>query len=302
MLLDLPGDGLGEPGRLRVLESAPCDPERLYARILSGRYDKPFIVEDGRTRRLYFSLRFVQSSMRIADPVALDFAYTRKMMAFLLFTPDPEHVLMVGLGGGSLAKFCHRHLPGTRLTAVEVSADVIALCAEFSVPQDERLVIVRADAADYLPGADADADVLLLDGFDADGVCPAFLSCDFYAATRSRLRTGGLLVANYCGPPDAWHPHFRLLDAVFEGRVHLARVSDNDNVIAFAFADVGFPLDWVCLEKRAAALTTLVPLDFRRLLERLRDGADLRRQLRRKTGRVFEVGIGSGVAPVSHRR
>ncbi len=287
-LLELPGDGLGERGRLRVLETGQCDPERLYERILSGRYGKPFIVEDGRTRRLYFSLRFVQSSMRIADPCALDFAYTRKMMAFLLFAPDPEHVLMVGLGGGSLAKFCHRYLPRTRLTAVEVSSDVIALCAEFGVPRDERLVIVRADATDYLPGADADADVLLLDGFDADGICPAFLSRDFYAAARSRLRSGGLLVANFCGPPDAWHPHFMLLDAVFEGRVHLARVSDNDNYVAFAFVDVGFPLDWACLEARAAALTGLCPLDFGILLERLRDGADLRRQLRRKTGRVFD--------------
>lgn len=286
-LLELPGQGLGEHGRLRVLESEACDPERLYERILSGRYGKPFIVEDGRTRRLYFSLRFVQSSMRIADPFALDFAYTRKMMAFLLFAPEPEHLLMVGLGGGSLAKFCHRHLPRTRLTVVEVNADVIALSAEFSVPEDERLAIVEADAAAYLPTAEGDTDVLLLDGFDADGISPAFLSRDFYAATRGRLRSGGLLVANFCGSPDGWHPHFMLLDAVFEGRVHLGRVSNDDNYIAFAFADAGFPLDWALLNDRAITLNRLFPIDFRILVERLRDGADLRRKFRRRAQRAF---------------
>ena len=84
------------------------NPGRLYERMMTGRYDKPFIVDDGCTRQLYFSGCFVQSSMRLDDPFDLDFAYTRKMMAFLLFVPDPGHVLMVGLGGGSLAKFCHR--------------------------------------------------------------------------------------------------------------------------------------------------------------------------------------------------
>ena len=285
-LLDLPGEALGEHGRLRVLESATCDPERLYERILSGRYGKPFIVEDGRTRRLFFSLRFVQSSMRIADPFALDFAYTRKMMAFLLFVPEPEHVVMVGLGGGSMAKFCHRHLPRTRLTVIEVNADVIALSVEFGVPRDERLIIVRADAADYLPADERDTDVLLLDGFDADGISPAFLSRDFYAAARCRLKPGGVLVANFCGSPDGWHPHFMLLDEVFEGRVHLGRVTNDDNYIAFAFADAGFPIDWACLDERAITLNHLFPLDFRILVERLRDGADLRRKLRRRPQRT----------------
>ena len=286
VLLELPGGALGEYGRLRVLESRTCDPERLYERILSGRYGKPFIVEDGRTRRLYFSLRYVQSSMRIADPYALDFAYTRKMMAFLLFVPEPEHVVMVGLGGGSMAKFCHRHLPHTRLTVVEVNADVIALSAEFGVPCDERLVIVRADAADYLPADEHDTDVLLLDGFDADGISPAFLSRDFYAAARCRLRPGGVLVANFCGSPDGWHAHFMLLDEVFEGRVHLGRVTHDDNYIAFADADAEFPLDWASLGERAITLNHRFPLDFRFLFERLRDGADLRRQLRRRPQRA----------------
>ncbi|MCL5059291.1 MAG: hypothetical protein M1449_01410, partial [Candidatus Thermoplasmatota archaeon] len=46
------------------------------------------------------SLDFIQSSMRIDDPFALDIAYTRKMMAFLLFVPKPDHVLMVGQSVG----------------------------------------------------------------------------------------------------------------------------------------------------------------------------------------------------------
>ncbi len=279
-LLDLPGQAVGERGALRVLESDRCDPQQIYTRILTERYGKPFIVDDGRTRRLYFSLRYVQSSMRIDDPVVLDFAYTRKMMAFLLFVPDPSQVLMVGLGGGSLAKFCYHYLPRARLTVIEVNPDVIALRGEFSIPKSERLRIVQADAAKYLPTAEGDTDVLLLDGFDANGVAPTFLCRDFYGAAYRRLRLGGLLVANFSGPPEGWYRHFQLLDDAFEGRVHLVRVTFNDNYIAFAFADAGFPLHWARLEKRANTLANLIPLDFPDFVDRLRAGADLRRGMR----------------------
>jgi len=278
-LLELPGKILGERGSLRFLESAQCDPGWLRTHVLTGRYGKPFIIEDGQTRRLHFSLSAIQSSMRINDPFVLDIAYTRKMMAFLLFVSDPRHVLMVGLGGGSLAKFCHRHLPHTRLTVVEVNPDVIALRGEFSIPADERLVIIRADAADYLPATEGDTDVLLLDGFDAAGIAPTFLKRDFYQAARRRLRPAGILVANFAGPLKCWYRHFELLNEVFEGRVHVGPVSADDNHIAFAFADVGYPLDWERLKERASVLACQFPLDFPSLVNRLRDGAELRRTL-----------------------
>lgn len=279
LLLELPGTVLsdsGERSSLRLLESAVCDPDALFARIEAGAYGKPFIIEDGETRRLHFSLELVQSSMRIDDPFALEFAYTRKMMAFVLFVPDPADVLMVGLGGGSLAKFCHRHLPRTRLTVVEIDQNVIALRKEFGVPDDPRLAIVRADAADFLGEAESDTDVLLLDGFDARGIAPAFLDRGFYRAARRRLRAGGLVAANFAGPRKYWTRHLALLNEAFEGRVQVGTVPGGDNHIAFAFADAGFPPDWRQLEERAARLADRFPLDFSAILASLREGDELR--------------------------
>ena len=275
-LLELPGKVSGEPVKVRVLEPAQSDPVGLYEQILTGRYTRPFVIDDGEIRQLLFSLDFIQSGMRIDDPCALEFAYTRKMMAFLLFVPNPEHVLMVGLGGGSLAKFCHRHLPGTRLTVVEVNPDVIALREAFGVPDDPRLAIIQADAADYLSAAEGDADVLLLDGFDAKGIAPAFLNRSFYQAARRRLRPGGLVVANFAGPRKYWSRHLALLNEAFEGRVHLGTVPGGDNHIGLAFAESGCSLDWERLEERAEALADQFPLDFSALVHSLREGAELR--------------------------
>jgi spermidine synthase len=278
-LLELPGKAVSESGErasLRLLEPAECDPDVLCAQIVTGCYGKPFIIEDERTRRLHFSLDLIQSSMRIDDPFALECAYTRKMMAFLLFVPDPGHVLMVGLGGGSLAKFCHRHLPRARLSVVEVNPDVIALRGAFGVPDDKRLAIIQADAAEYLPAAEGDTDVLLLDGFDSRGIAPTFLNRGFYQAARRRLRPGGLLVANFAGPRKYWSRHLALLNEAFEGRVHLGTVPGGDNHIGLAFAESGCPLDWGQLEEQAEALSEQFPLDFSALVHSLREGAELR--------------------------
>lgn len=46
-----------------------------------------------------------QTAMLLKDPEALVAPYMRKMMSFLLFNAAPTHILMIGLGGGSLPSF-----------------------------------------------------------------------------------------------------------------------------------------------------------------------------------------------------
>src|SRR5436190_22175867 len=103
------------------------------------------------------------------------------MMAFLLFLTRPKHVLIVGLGGGSLTKFCYRELPRARITTVEIDEDVIAFGELFGVPApDERMSIVHADATDYFATTANRADVILLDGFDKIGIASTFCDVQFY--------------------------------------------------------------------------------------------------------------------------
>jgi spermidine synthase len=274
--LELPAGILSEEGVIRVLEPTDSDAGRLHNDIMTGCYTKPFILDDGRVRRLYFTLRYLQSAMRLTDPDALDLAYTRKMMAFLLFHANPKRILLIGLGGGSLAKFCHRHLPRARVTAVEIDPTVIAMSEQFGVAADERLAIVQADAAEYLPTVQADTDVLLLDGFDRDGIAPSLSAPAFFAAARRRLRPHGLLVANLAGAEDNWRPHLAMLRNAFQERVILVRVAGDDNHIAFAFADANFPPHWPLLEKTAQGLQRRHGLDYPEFLRKLKRAATRR--------------------------
>jgi spermidine synthase len=168
-------------------------------------------------------------------------AYTRAMMCFALFVPRPRHILMVGLGGGSLAKFCYRHFPQARITVVELRADVIALRAQFCVPPDDaRFRVVHGDATAVLAGMHESVDVLVVDGFDAAGLPPALGSSRFYADCRRALRHGGVLVANIFSYDPLYPAMLGRLRLVFGDRVSwLDKVAGNNRIL---FA-VKAPLD-----------------------------------------------------------
>jgi spermidine synthase len=149
---------------------------------------------------------------------------------------------MVGLGGGSLAKFCYRHFPQARITVIELRADVIALREQFHVPPDDaRFKVVHADAADYIGRMPASADVLLVDGFDAAGLPPALGSASFYANCRRTLRDGGVLVANVFSYDPDYKPLVARLRAAFDGRMCWFDGIAGNNHLLFAVKAAGSP-------------------------------------------------------------
>jgi spermidine synthase len=154
-------------------------------------------------------------------------------MGFVFFRPRPRRIVMVGLGGGSLAKFCHRHFPDAHITVIEVRADVIALRDAFHVPPDgARFAVVHGDAADWLAAHPAAADVLLVDGFDAGGLPARLADAAFYADCRRALRPGGALVANVFTYDPRYRDVMDALDAVFDGQTcWFDKVAGNNRIV-----------------------------------------------------------------------
>lgn len=282
-MLELPNPFANEGGVIRLLEPAGGDTEALVDSVLAKRYPRPFVIEDDGARCLYFTRDFIQSEMRLDDPLALAFAYTRKMTAFLLFLPQPREILMLGLGGGSLARWCLHHLPKARVTAVEIDPDVIAFRDQFLLPPDgERFRVVQGDAADHVAQCEGKADVVIIDAFDRHGVAPALCTREFYRDVRAALSRGGVVAANLVGPKAERVAHLEMLRTVFEGNVILLPIADDGNYVAFAFRDPAFEPRWRWMAGEAKALKARHGLDFPRLaarLERSRKLGFLRREM-----------------------
>ena len=223
-------------------------------------------------RHLHVGGRAIQSAMRLDAPDELALAYTRAMMAALLFCPKPRDVALIGLGGGSLAKFIYRQLPRTRIVALEVDARVVAVAHRmFHLPFGKRrLQILVRDGADYIGEHPKSADIVFLDAFVNHRQAPSVRTAAFYRAARAALRRNGVLVVNYMTDDPGLRAYLRRLAVAFEGRLVCLRAIGEDNVIVFAFAD---DLDWVTpagILRRATALERRHGLEFRRFAARLR--------------------------------
>lgn len=198
-------------------------------------FGEPQVSESLGGKTLYFNDDHVQSEMRFAEPDALEFEYTQLMMGFLLWVPNPRTLGLVGLGGGSLAKYCYRYLPGASTTVIEIHPGVIALRDAFQIPPDDaRLQVVCADAADYLADAARRFDVLLVDGFDARGLPDALSTPQFYADCLDALTSQGVAVFNLHRCDKLFEVVCDRLRAAFGGALCLVHDSSASNCVAFA--------------------------------------------------------------------
>ncbi|MDO9420890.1 MAG: fused MFS/spermidine synthase [Herminiimonas sp.] len=173
-------------------------PERIEKTRALAQDGKPFVFDDGDMRTLHFNEQVVQSAMRLSAPDELVIPYTQAMAGFVSLHPAPKHILMIGLGGGSFAKYCYRHFPSARITVLESNADVLALRDQFMIPADDaRLQVLHVDAIAHLENlAFASVDVIMLDGFDVDGAPAALRSPEFFLNCKMVLDDKGVLIVN----------------------------------------------------------------------------------------------------------
>ncbi len=252
-----------ETGTALLLEPAWARASELRAQLLDESYPKPFVIDDGESRYLYFNVRLMQSQMSLKAPHDLALRYTQKMMGFLLFHPRPKRIVQIGLGGGSLVKFCHRRLPGVHITAVELDPDVIALRDAFFVPpDDERLHIVCADGAQFIEQAAKGIDALLLDAFDRNGFAPPLASPAFFEQVFAKLSGNGVFVVNLAGDKESYVGVIGRIMAVFDDQVIVISVPDDGNHILYAFKEHHFEPRWRWLNNHAKELRARLGLDF----------------------------------------
>ena len=199
-------------------------------------HPRPFVSETLTSRSLYFSISAIQSRMLVQHADTLDLEYTRLMMGFLLFDPAPAQIAMIGLGGGSLVKFCHRHLARSALTVAEINPHVVALRDNFQVPADDaRLRVITGDGAHLVRDSRTRYDVLLVDGFDTDGLPKALRSQRFYDDCADVLQATGLLVANLHHDRLHCDTYVERIRRAFAGSVLLVDDTEGSNRVVFAW-------------------------------------------------------------------
>ncbi len=275
-LYELPSPFDVETGTVLLHEPAWARAGELRAQLLDESYPKPFVIDDGKSRFLYFNVRLMQSEMSLKAPNDLAIRYTQKMMAFLLFQPRPKRIALIGLGGGSLVKFCYHRMPGTHMTAVELDAGVIAFRDTFLVPPDnERLQVIHGDGAEFLEITDKGLDVLLVDAFDKTGFAPALANRAFFENAHAKLAGNGVLVINLAGEKESYAGLIGEAMHVFDDQVIVISVPDDGNHVLYAFKETYFEPRWRWLHNYAKELRAKFGLDFPAFVQKMERSSKL---------------------------
>lgn len=233
----------------------------------AARFDAPghppaTVTEFQGVRSLHLGTSWVQGAMRLARPDAIELEYVQMMMMWLLFNDQPRHVVQLGLGSAALTKFCYRRLPDTRVTAIELNPNVIAVCgALFGLPpNDARLNVVEMNALDFvLDKANRHSvDVLQVDLYDEQARGPVLDTPEFYQGCYDTLTEGGMMTTNVFGDFANYDKNLQAMEQVFDAVVWLPEVHDA-NIVAIAFKRSPV-LDFSVLYERAGAIKTRLNL------------------------------------------
>jgi spermidine synthase len=236
------------------------------------------ISEHDGVRYLHLDSPWVQGAMYVRAPRVIVLEYVQRMMAWTLWRPSADlargHAVQLGLGAGSLTRFCHGVLKMDRVTAVELNPAVIAACRHgFRLPADDaRLKVVEADAGAWVadPGQRGRAQVMNVDLYDHEAAAPVLDSAGFYADCREVLADGGVMTVNLFGRASSFAASAARIAAAFgRDQVWSLRPTNEGNTIVVATRGVAVPGREELLE-RAAAIEQRTDLPARKWLRMVR--------------------------------
>ncbi len=141
-----------------------------------------------------------QTCIDLRDPKRLVFNYTRMSFAGLLLNPDPQRILVAGLGGGTIPTVMRELFPDARIDVLEVDPAVLTVAKEyFNFVEDEQLVNHVVDARVFIKRAGLRGeqyDYIVLDAFSGEYIPEHMLTQEFLQEVSQILTPDGVLVAN----------------------------------------------------------------------------------------------------------
>lgn len=144
-----------------------------------------------------------QSCFSVKNPDKILFECNRMMLGALYVRPNPRKILMIGLGGGTLASAVSRILPNADIDVVEIDPAIVRVAKDyFHYNPSPKVTITVQDGRVFVKRAKdkrVKYDLILLDAFGESYIPTHMMTVQFLEEVRALLAPDGVVAANtYC--------------------------------------------------------------------------------------------------------
>jgi spermidine synthase len=164
------------------------------------------VVDTPQMRSLFFDSPVEQSRLYFHAPMTLSFEYQQviedKILAFQTQYPI-KRLLMLGMGGGSIASHLNALQPNMQIHIVELRQAVIDIAYQyFHLPETPEIEAIQEDAWDFIAEGLSRYDVIIVDVFDEEGLPNDFTEVAFQENLLKNLKSPGLVLFNLWNHKD----------------------------------------------------------------------------------------------------
>lgn len=205
-------------------------------------YHRISVYQQGSVATLQFGRRSpvqMQSQVDLSNLRQHLLEYTAMTFCGLLYKPEPQRLLVVGLGGGVIPREMHYYFPASQIDVVEIDPQIPPIATQFfGFRQDDKLRVHIADGRMFIKkqlrsDPAPKYDLVILDAFNSDYIPFHLMTKEFLEEVKGVLAEDGVVIANVFYYNRLFDAEFKTFLAVF-GRCQMFLGDYSTNVMLVA--------------------------------------------------------------------
>jgi spermidine synthase len=222
-------------------------------------YRNILVTEDDERRCMRFTVTSTsgqnQSCYFLDDRDRLVFPYAKLVLSSLMIQDNPQRILIVGLGGGTLVHTYNTLFPDAEILVSEIDGAVVNVAERFfDFKQTDKITAEAVDARVHIKRAGLRGekfDLVILDAFNGEYIPEHLLTREFLQEVKLLLPENGMVIANTFSSSDLYDAESVTYSDVFGEIYNIRQVGTGNRIIVASQQPLP---DKATLEARAPAL------------------------------------------------
>jgi spermidine synthase len=221
------------------------------------------VWQQGNRRWMDFENDLVQTEIILDRLDYLPLPLNRAMLAGVIFSEQPQHILLAGTGGGATARYLAQRFPEMRGNAVELSEVIAKVAYDYFEFPDNNWQLLTDDIQSYVDTSQQLYDVMVVDIAENKLTPEWMIERQFLQQCRARLTDKGYISVNLLvDDAEGFMRYLAAIRDVFDRQTLCLSLPNYRNIVILAFNKLPPYISSCEIEQRLPGLEKLWGLEL----------------------------------------